>query len=318
MAARVEDRTDCIIVQTDVAFNLGLEVMSELNKSGHLKVETLQIVSIQNIESNAVNVRERFIFGGKNAGNAKKRQVFARTASAVLRMCMLESSKVDPRIQPTFGPHSMMRNRNKMSSQQFGPEFVLTRDKGKAMKYYSHYNHTHPHFKIEEQLLEVEEGQWWYMPPTMMLVFQNNFTRVIEFGTTFRARYRTDLEAGTYQSYVNVRCVVRNISNNEHISVKMLKALASGETESIMPKLREFVSVLKLPADDEIDDPRPAPQDISSHQQSPPETIAQVPQQVVDAVAKPGYLVMTFDPSVMNNMCQQIKGHSSVSTSEQN
>ena len=242
---------DCIIVQTDIAFDVALDVLRRLQEHQLLEVTHLQVVSIENVESNAPNEPDRFIFGG---GRGNSVHFFSRTASSVLRMCMLKSGNVPEGLWPQFGAHSLSRNRDKMLyDQQQGNTFVLTADRVDASAYYSSYDHIHPHFKLEHQQKNVPQNEWWYMQPTMMLIFRNNFSEVIEFSTSFKARYRPDIRIGTYQSYVNVRCVVRRIRNTEHESLQFLKSL---KRDSSVRILKVYEDSRKLPEDDEIKDPR--------------------------------------------------------------
>ena len=242
---------DCIIVQTDIAFELALDVLRRLQEHQLLEATHLQVVSIENVESNAPNDPDRFIFGG---GRSNSVHFFSRTVSSVLRMCMLKSGNVPEGLWPPFGAHSLSRNRAKMVyEQQHGNTFELTADEVDASAYYSSYDHIHPHFMLEHQLQNVPPNEWWNMQPTMMLIFRNNFSEVIEFSTSFKARYRPDIRIGTYQSYVNVRCIVRRIRNTEHESIQYLKSLKGDSSVQI---LNTYEDNWKLPEDDEIEDPK--------------------------------------------------------------
>lgn len=100
-----------------------------------------------------------------------------------------------------------------------------------AREYYSKYDCLYPHFRIEKALKEVEPNQWMFLP-TMMLIFRKNFSEVIEISTTFRAREVQEPNTahallGTFNSYVNVRCIVRTISDPEHAKLNALRKLCS-------------------------------------------------------------------------------------------
>ena len=242
---------DYIIVQTDIAFEPAFEALKQLQECQLLQVQHLQVVWIKNVESNAPNETDRFIFGGGRDKLAA--QSFSRTVSSILRMCMLRSGNLPEGLWPKLGRVSMSRNRDKMEyEQQHGNRFELTADEVDANAYYSSYDHIHPHFKLEHQLQNVPPNEWWNMQPTMMLIFRNNFSEVIEFNTSFKARYRPDISTGTYQSYVNVRCVVRRILNTEHESLQYLKSL---KRNSSVQTLNTYEDSWKLPKDDEIEDP---------------------------------------------------------------
>lgn len=239
---------DCILVQADIVFNLALEVLSDLQRNEQLDLRTSQTVSIDNIESNARHDQLRFTFGGAHAGSYRRRiQSFARTVSSVLRMCMLRSANAS-HYCPTFGECSYPRNRAKMVYSQYGPQFVLSTDRMLTMDYYSYYDNLYPHFKIEHQLESIGPNQFLQMPATMMLIFRRNFTKVIEISTNFQAR---DLSApnvipGTFQSYVNVRCIVRDIRNPEHSSLKLFKSLKQDACD-ILQKYQQGLHFSELP-----------------------------------------------------------------------
>ena len=238
---------DCILVQADIAFNLALEILSDLQRNGQLYLRTSQTVTIDNIESNDSHDQLRFTFGGAHAGSYKKRfQSFARTASSVLRMCMLRSANAS-HYCPTFGAYSYPRNKAKMTYTQYGPQFVLSTNRMLTMDYYSYYDNLYPHFKIEHQLENTGPNQYLQMPTTMMLIFRRNFTEVIEISTNFQARdiSAPDVIPGTFQSYVNVRCIVREIHNPEHSSLKLFKSLKH-DARDILQKYQQGLHLSDL------------------------------------------------------------------------
>ena len=246
---------DCVLLQTDITFNLAIEILNSLQKDNHLGVRSYQVVTIENIESDDRLGQYRFRFGGAHAASPQKCvQSFARTASAVLRMMMGQS--VNAGFSPRLGTQSDRRNRSKMTCQSHGESFVLAHDKLTMMEYYSYYDHLHPHFKLEHLFASAQPTDWWYMPLTMMLIFRQNFTEVIEISTTLQAGLRQQYVAGTFQSFANVRCIVRSISNPEHDSLNLLKALKN-DPSSILSK---YQLALKLPTLDQIQDPWAAPE----------------------------------------------------------
>lgn len=212
---------DCVLLQTDITFNLALEVLNSLQRDGQLEVCTYQVVTIENIESDDRQDHFCFRFGGARASEQKSLQCFARTASSVLRMMMGRS--VNASFSPKLGSQSDRRNRAKIMQpnayQSWGEPFVLAHDRTIMMEYYSYYDHLHPHFRIEHQFALAQPTDWWYMPLTMMLIFRRNFTEVIEISTTLQAGRRPQYGAGIFQSFANVRCIVRRIPNPEHSSL---------------------------------------------------------------------------------------------------
>ena len=244
----INPENDCILVQTDAAFDVALMALSGLGDN--LQVVTMQEVSIDNIESN--NPHHRFLFGGAAAGSRERRvQAFAKTSSSVLRMCMLRSANTGH--CPLIGERSHARNRNKMAGQAYGPRFVLSNNKLHAMEYYSFYDKMHPHFLFEYEVIRRQPGEWWHMT-TMMFVFRRGFSEVIEFTTNMSARDVSGMVCGphggtyplgTFQSYVNVKCFVRKIKNPNHDSLRLLKALCGG-TEGAQEILRNYQKGLTM------------------------------------------------------------------------
>ena len=241
---------DCVLLQTDITFNLAIEILNCLQRDNQLGVRSYQVVTIENIESDDRLVPYRFRFGGAHAASPPKCiQSFARTASAVLRMMMGQS--VNAGFSPKLGAQSDRRNRSKMVCQSQGEPFVLAQDKLTMMEYYSYYDHLHPHFKLEYLFTSAQPTEWWYMPITMMLIFRKNFTEVIEISTTLQAGLRPQYGPGIFQSFANVRCIVRSISNPEHDSLNLLKALKNDPSKI----LSKYQLALKLPTVDQISDP---------------------------------------------------------------
>lgn len=95
---------ETIFVQTDPAFNLVLNSLNELRNQNRLVVTYFKTASIENIESNNKDEDGRFLFGRANESCV---QMFARTASSVLRMCMLKATNVDAVFWPTISDHGL-------------------------------------------------------------------------------------------------------------------------------------------------------------------------------------------------------------------
>ena len=241
----MQAENDCVLSQTDITFNLAIEILNCLQKDKQLEVRSYQVVTIENIESDDSQDQFRFRFGGAHATSPQKSlQSFARTASSVLRMMMGRS--VNASFSPRLGSNSDRRNRAKMVYEWSGEPFVLAHDKMTMMEYYSSYDHLHPHFRIEHQFTSVQPTEWWYMPLTMMLIFRQNFTEAIEISTTLQAGQRPWYGAGTFQSFANVRCIVRRISNPEHSSLKLLKALKH-DPSKILSQYRQVLTPILDP-----------------------------------------------------------------------
>ena len=94
---------DCIFVQTDSTFNIAVAVLKSF-KRDEIHVFSSKVVAIDNVESNDPEAEYFLRFGGQGANSfPRSLQCFARTASAVLRMMMLESVNAPPQYRPKFG-----------------------------------------------------------------------------------------------------------------------------------------------------------------------------------------------------------------------
>ena len=202
---------ETIFVQTDPAFNLVLNSLNELRNQNRLVVTYFKTASIENIESNKEDEDGRFLFGSANESCV---QMFARTASSVLRMCMLEATNINDAFWPTMGPRSQRRNRaNLVSEVLIDGNFYLADNRMDAERYWSRYDHQYPHFRIEERMNSVGANNQASLP-SMMLIFRGNMTEVIEITTTFTAT-RNNEPTNQFDSYVHVCCIVRSIRSGD-------------------------------------------------------------------------------------------------------
>ena len=198
---------ETIFVQTDPAFNVVLDCLNELTQQDRLEVIHMQTASLENIESD--NDNDAHIFGGKVPAIAKK--AFARTASAVVRMCMLEAVGVARNSWPGIGRNAQRRNEDNLNQEcLIPPLFRLANDRATATRYWSRYDQLYPHFRVEHEISRVNIDTLANMP-SMMLIFRG-FTEVIEITTTFTATPRGDQQ---FDSYVHVICIVRKIKEGE-------------------------------------------------------------------------------------------------------
>ena len=219
---------ETIFVQTDPAFNIVLQSLTELRNQNRLHVTHVQAATLTNIESNDDDEDRRFMFGGERGELANS--AFGRTASAVVRMCMLEAAGVPRQLWPTLGSHTGSRNKNNLqnplrdiNNQPLARNFHLANDEATAKRYWSKYDHIYPHFRIEDEIIEVPLDEQASMP-SMMLIFRPNFTEVVEITTTFTATRRIEQQ---FNSYIHVICIVRKIveEDNDGKFTKQLKEL---------------------------------------------------------------------------------------------
>ena len=191
---------ETIFVQTDPAFQIVLDATNELRD--RLQVTHFQTAVITDIESNHQRDDHRFVFDFVS---------FGRTASAVVRMCMLEAVGVSRKFWPNIGPYSYSRNKNKLERVIIGPLFCLANDRNTARHYWCKYDQLYPHFRIEDAVSGLDINQQENMS-SMMLILRNNFAELIEIITTFTARRRAEHR---FNSYVHVTCIVREIQEGK-------------------------------------------------------------------------------------------------------
>ncbi|XP_067048774.1 uncharacterized protein [Acropora muricata] len=199
-----------IFVQTDPAFNIVLKCLKELGDQHRLQVMHYQMADLRDIESNDEDEDRRFMFGGENL---PPNHAFGRTASGIVRMCMLEAAGVPEDLWPQLGGNAYRRNKKKLRNPlgQEARGFRLAINQDIARRYWSKYDQLYPHFRIEDELRKAGLNRQASIP-SMMLIFRGNFTEVVEITTTFKA---TPKENQEFDSYIHVICIVRKISTNE-------------------------------------------------------------------------------------------------------
>ena len=191
---------ETIFLQTDPAFKSVLVVLKELRDEKRLHVKHCQRAWIQGIESNDKDDKD--VFGGEIG--------FTRTASSVVRMCMLKAVGIKQDLFPNIGNFSFKRNLKKTKRKVLmKPLFHLTEDPKRAHYYWSKYDQLYPHFRIQDEIGKADTEKKKANMPSMMLIFGNDIKRVIEITTTFTATPKEDFK---FESYVNVTCIVRDIS----------------------------------------------------------------------------------------------------------
>lgn len=202
---------ETVFVQTDPTFQVVLAVSTELKNQNRLHEKGLQTACIKDIESNDEREDHRLVFGGERAANMDFAS-FGQTASAVVRMCMLEAVGIRRTFWPKIGPRADGRNRGKLEREVFiRPLFCLANDRETARYYWWKYDQLYPHFRIEGAVRGLGINQRESIQ-SMMFIFRNNFTELIEITTTFHATRR---EEHRFNSYVHVTCIVREIREGE-------------------------------------------------------------------------------------------------------
>lgn len=197
---------ETIFLQTDPAFNSVLLAISELRDKNRFQVIKCQTAWISLIESD--DPQRKYRFGGKKAATMSNVS-FGRTASAVARMCMLSAVGIKSEFWPNIGKLTRKRNKKNMEKMVFiKPRFCLAINKNKARYYWSKYDQLYPHFLIEDEVRRTKTKSGLTSMPRVMLIFRNDFSRVIEITTSF---YAKPGKGYTFSSSVCVTCIVRDI-----------------------------------------------------------------------------------------------------------
>ncbi len=239
---------ETIFVQTDPAFNVVLQALTELRNQDRLPVRHYQTASLENIESNDESDDRRLLFGGETEAYANA--AFGQTASAVVRMCMLEAAGVPRALWPRMSPTSERRNKANLNREVvLQPLFCLADNRPDARRYWCKYDQLYPHFLIEHEVSQVANNpnNVQATMPSMMLIFRDNFTELVEITTTFTA---TSMGGQEFNSYIHVTCIVRKIIEGDHEDgsfTKQLKELM--QPVHIQAKYYEGLKKVKEPKD---------------------------------------------------------------------
>ena len=202
---------ETILVETGPTFNVVHSALRELEYQNRLFVIHHQTATLTDIESNDAQEERRFMFGGQFA-RTRGPLNFGQTASAVVRMCMLEAVGVPRTVWPHIGEHSDSRNKAKLQREVIqGQLFQLANDQTAARHYWWRYDQLYPHFRIAHGV-QSHGFNVRASFPGMMIIFRNYFRQVIEITTEFSAERAEDNQ---FRSNVLVTCIVRNIGKGK-------------------------------------------------------------------------------------------------------
>ena len=247
------ENPETIFVQTDPAFNIVLQSLRELTNQNRLQVTHVQAATLKNIESNVADVAWWFMFGEES--ESPTNSAFGLTASAVVRMCMLEAAGVARTSWPNVRLHTLSRNEAKLqnpltdeNNQPLARNFHLANTRDTARRYLSKYGHIYPPFRIEDKISQVPVDKEVSMP-SMMLIIRGDFKEVVEITTTFTFTPRREQQ---FDSFIHVNCIVREIvgkeSKDDEFTRKLKELMVPGEIEGeYFEKLRKVVSKTGFP-----------------------------------------------------------------------
>ena len=250
---------DTFFVQTDPAFNVALQSLRELRDQNRLHVMHYQTASLENIESDDESDDRRFVFGGDVAASADAD--FSRTASAVIRMCMLATLDVPRKFWPQVGRNCERRNKAKLVRMDEKPFFSFDHQNGRHVgkHYMMKYDQLYSPFMIEHILDKRRFHNTQVKMPRMMLIFSRQYNRVVrvtEITTSFTATPKGDRGGQEFDSFIHVACIVRAITidskTTDGESFKQLKTLMKPVTIQDkyfeeMTKAKELKDLESLP-----------------------------------------------------------------------
>lgn len=194
-----------VFLQTDPTFNLVLLAMRQLRENQRLPVGQMQ-------QQRAYISRiERAADDGENANRYtwNKTFNFARTASTCFRMAMLEAAGIPRNCWPVTRGFQQNTCPDNMGHEPDPMNFHLADNSDRARLLWSKYDQLYPAYYITQKYTEtvVDES----VPlNSMMVIFRNNFTEMIEITTTVRLQ-RAANNVHDYNATVHVLCISRQI-----------------------------------------------------------------------------------------------------------
>lgn len=197
---------EVIFIQTDPTFNLVLRATRELRANGRLPVDrtTSQRAWTERIERRVEDVEDDCYFW-RSTNN------FARTASACIRMAMMEATGIShenwPDRQAAF--NNMNTQEEHMHHHPARMPFQLTDDSSEARRYWSRFDQPYPANYITQKYRETEL-QGMVPLSSIIIIFRNNFTEMIEITTTVSLQKQVE-NGGIYHASVHVLCIKREI-----------------------------------------------------------------------------------------------------------
>lgn len=224
-----------IFIQTDPTFNLVLRAITELRDNGRLPVDriTSQRAWIERIKRNVEDVEDDCYFW-RNTNN------FARTASACIRMAMMEATGINrenwPDRRAAFNnPNTHERNMHHHPGGNM--PFHLTDDAHESRRYWSRFDQLYPANYVTQKYKETAQQ---HMVPlrSMMIIFRQDFSQIIEITTNVRLQKQVE-NGGAYNASVHVLCIKREIvppgddTQAEERDFQLLKELCRGENANI-------------------------------------------------------------------------------------
>lgn len=213
-----------IFLQTDPTFNLVLLAMRQLQEKRRLPVGQMQ-------QQRAFIRRiERAADDGENAARYTWNSTynFARTASACFRMAMLEAAGIPRNCWPVIQGFQQNTHVDNMDHEPAEMNFHLANDCDRAKTFWSEYDRLYPANYITLKYTETAEGESVPLN-SMMVIFRNDFTEMIEITTTVRLQ-RGANNAHVYNASVHVLCIKRQIVGGDaapHFDI--LQALCRGD-----------------------------------------------------------------------------------------
>ena len=192
-----------IFQSTDPTFEIATRAVAELREQRRLRISYSQISGINRVKSSSRRNNLEF-------GNLYD---FSRRVGLCARICMAHSLELNAR---AWRVGAGVYENHLDDDENFHTDLTwATRDQtlpdlsGRQSKYCSEYDRFYPHYIIEEKLNErqIERSNKYY--PSMMYIFLDNFSQIIQINTTIHVvdrgmNYEITHDDGRYKCRIDV------------------------------------------------------------------------------------------------------------------
>lgn len=211
-----------VFIEADPTFAFVLHAYHELRREQRLVLHNIQEARVNRVKGS--NGMDELLFGNFYG--------FARTYALCARVCMVRATGMNVR-RGWFG-NDVCYRRNVLDQNNFvftchhplnGPPYRITANAEEDIEYFSKYDQLYPHFLIRAKCQNQPNGHQISLP-SMMLIFSQDFTEVVEITTTATITdFGGNNRPGRFHGYINVlchRCTIQDRQDGQYI--RMLRA----------------------------------------------------------------------------------------------
>ena len=188
-----------IFHNTDPTFEIATRAVAELTEQRRLEISYSRISGIDRVKSSRRNNLE--------FGNLYD---FSRRVGLCARICMAHSLQLNARAWKVGkGVYKNHLNDNENFHTDLTWDVHLPNLSDRQSKYCSEYDRFYPHYIIEEKLNERQIGRSNKYYPSMMYIFLDNFSQIIQINTTIHVvdrgmNYEITHDDGRYKCRIDV------------------------------------------------------------------------------------------------------------------